>query len=546
MNLRRLKWVAIIVPGVLTAGLVGGLHSLFPVFAMSMLGHSIQLMLIALGSYAFSQWVFGLVATGEARILRRSAQLQELNEVALSISKQMSLDSVLQEVTLRSRSLVGARYSALQLMARDGRPPRTIAADSAETTAVAQFQPPAEVLATVWKTAAPVRLQVAYPLLCVPVLVRGQILGLLYLRTPEAAKEFSADDEQIVMMLANLAATAIERTTLFDQVQQTSQYLERLIAGSQDAIVALATDGRVQLWNRGAETLYGLPAEVAMGQVLPMVPEAERVSYLERLLQGTTGVREEQHVRADGSEVPVIVTHSRVEPLAGQGPTLLMSTKDMTAHHRLEAQRRRLALLEERERIGMDLHDGAIQALYAIGLGLQATARMLPPDTQGVREKLEQAAAQLSTVIQDLRSYILDLRPPGLPGRSLGEGLLSLADRLREEAGIEVTRSIAQCEVGVSPDVAVQLLHVAGEAVSNIIRHSGATAAHLELKLTGGRLTLILRDNGCGLSAGGALPPERRGLRNMKARAALMGGECTVTGAPGGGTEIRVVVPLDG
>lgn len=542
MDLRRLKWVAFIVPGALTAGLVGGLHTLLPHFAMSPLGHFTQTLLIAAGAFAFSNWVFGLLSAGEARLLRRTAQLQELNEAAVRISSLLSLDAVLAEVLQRSRSLLGAPHALLEVLPGPGRPPRRLAAGAGDTPPPAPPAAAGALLATMRERGAPVRLAAPPGLLCVPVLARGQLLGLLHIQPPAGTAAFSPADEHVAMMLANLAAAAMENASLFDQLRRTSQYLERLIEGSQDAIVALAPDGRVQLWNRGAEALYGLPAAAAVGAELPMLRPGERTAYRERLRQGG-GVREEYHRRADGSEVPVIVTLSQVEALPGE-PILLMIAKDMTAHHCLEAQRRRLALLEERERIGMDLHDGAIQNLYAVGLGLQAVARRLPEHARGLREKLDQAAGQLSTVIQDLRSYILDLRPAGLPGQSLAEGLQHLAQRLREEGGLAVEQRIAATNGAVPPDVVAQLLHVAGEGVSNILRHSGATAAFLGLELGGGHLALTLRDNGRGLAAEGALPPERRGLRNIKARAALLGGECTVTAAPGGGTEIRVVVPL--
>lgn len=334
------------------------------------------------------------------------------------------------------------------------------------------------------------------------------------------------------------------------RTRRTGEYLQRLIEGSQDAIVALDREGRVRLWNAGAEKLYGFTRDEAEGQVLPMLPAAERAQALEalRALRKGRGAinREDAHQRKDGRRVPVLVTLSPVPGAPGEGPDTLLIAKDLTAHKRVEAQRRRLAILEERQRIGMDLHDGAIQALYAVGLSLEALRRTLPPEAEACRERVSAAQAQLNGVIQDLRNYILDAHLPGLQAPFLRQGLLDLAERLRAEGGIAVAVDVPapEDEEELPAEVSLHLLHIAREAVSNVLRHAQARRVDLRLSLRDGSAVLSVADDGRGFDPADDPEEGKLGLRNMRSRARLLGGTFLVSSGPGRGTEVRVEVPL--
>lgn len=330
------------------------------------------------------------------------------------------------------------------------------------------------------------------------------------------------------------------------RIRRTGEYLQRLIEGSQDAIVAMDKAGRVVLWNAGAETLYGFTKDEAERHVLPMVPRPERKRALETLRalhQGHAVINQEDtHQRKDGWRVPVLITLSLVPGASGHGQDTLMIAKDLTEQKRAEAQRRRLALLEERQRIGMDIHDGAIQALYAVGLSLEALKRTLPPDATASQGKVSLAVTQLNGVIHDLRNYILDSRPD-IPARPLREGLLELAERLRAEGGMTVTVDVpAQADV-LEGEVAEQLLHIAGEAASNVLRHAGATRVEISLQVDGNLAVLSVADDGRGFDPEQAIADGKLGLRNMKSRTLLLGGAFHVDSAPGRGTAIQVEVP---
>jgi signal transduction histidine kinase len=202
------------------------------------------------------------------------------------------------------------------------------------------------------------------------------------------------------------------------------------------------------------------------------------------------------------------------------------------------------ALRAERERIGMELHDGVIQSMYALGLGLEATIQALETDVPLARTRLIQARDTINNTIQEIRNYIVGLRaePGGAP---------TLATRFADVAE-ELSLTLA---ADVSPDVErsltvtqrQQLYLIGREALINVAKHARATQVNLSLVPVSGtrdRGAWILRiwDNGVGFAAG-QVSATSFGLQTMRERARLLGGKLTVASRPGQGTEVRLVVP---
>lgn len=563
---RILRWVAFAVPTLVMAALLCLWRYLLPTRPWT--AFLVEVGTVAAGAYVFSAWMFRLLRSLQADILDKNSQLEALNEAAVSISSELALDAVLQQVVERARQVARARFAALRVLPSDGEPAHFLYAGiTAEERARMGPGPCGRgLLGVIQETGTPLRLReirrhpasVGFPpghpemhsFLGVPIRSRRAVLGVLYLTEKEGAPEFTAADEEAVTLLANQAAVAIQNARLFEKERRTSQYLERLLQTSQDAIVVLARDGTVRFWNQGAESLYGWPAGEALGKVLPMIPGPDRAAMLERLGAAARGEalpsREAFHLRKDGSLVPVLAALSPVPAGPGDEGGALLTVKDLTAQKRLEAQRRRLALLEERERIGMDLHDGSIQSLYAVGLTLETARRLLPQGAEEAAVRLVQAIGQLNAVIQDLRGYILGHGPPGCTGRPVAEVLVEIARRLEAQDGLRVTLDL---QPGVSdllpPDATSQVVHILGEAVSNVLRHSQARRVEFGLRLEGDAAVLTVRDDGCGFDVAAVQQNGHFGLRNMQARAALLGAECRVRSAPGSGTVVEVRVPLE-
>ena len=210
---------------------------------------------------------------------------------------------------------------------------------------------------------------------------------------------------------------------------------------------------------------------------------------------------------------------------------------------RLYAQTERVSVLEERHRIGMDLHDGAIQSLYGLGLLLEGAAERIEREPAAAREVIMRGVDRLNAAIADLRSYVLGLRPVRGSDRPLTESLRNLAEQARSNALLEV-------EVAVSDEAAQALdraareatFYIAADALGNVARHARAQRASLRLFLRDSRVVLEVTDNGVGFDYANAT--EGHGLRNMRERAFAVGGQLHVEAAPGSGSRLRFELPI--
>jgi len=213
---------------------------------------------------------------------------------------------------------------------------------------------------------------------------------------------------------------------------------------------------------------------------------------------------------------------------------------------RLHEQLRSLTLLEERERIAMDLHDGIIQSIYAVGLNLERCVELVKDDSPEVGAPLERAVEDLDGVISGIRSYISNLRPSSCDGRGLREAVTDAVKVLKVDSSIKVE----VIEEGVCEELAqeqiAQLSHIAKEALANILKHAGATSVTVRLRSNDQRLILSIQDDGVGFDPKMVEPTAGQGLRNMAERARAIGGAFSVKNGQGVGTEISVQVPLAG
>ncbi len=211
---------------------------------------------------------------------------------------------------------------------------------------------------------------------------------------------------------------------------------------------------------------------------------------------------------------------------------------------RLYAQTQRIAVLEERQRIGMDLHDGVIQSLYGLGFLIEDAAERVEREPQAVRAELDRAVDRLNAAIADLRGYVLGLRPLAAAGKPLQEALAELATQAGSNALLEVSLDIAPEAVAALDDRAAETaLFIAADALANVTRHARARHATLSLARLGEQVLLEIADDGVGFD-----PPNAAsgyGLTNMSERARSVGGRLRVESAPGRGTRVRAELPAD-
>jgi len=213
---------------------------------------------------------------------------------------------------------------------------------------------------------------------------------------------------------------------------------------------------------------------------------------------------------------------------------------------RLLERSRLLAIAQERDRISKDLHDGIIQNLYAVSLGLESVADMLGAEGHAAGPSIEDAIDSIHHAIGDIRNFIVGLRSDLLDGVGLSTGLASIVDETRQHTSIAITLDVSGSPGDAEPEITSHLLAIAREALSNVVRHSRATNARITAQgpPSTSSVVLVVEDDGTGFDPAAVTRHGHQGLSNMRERAAAIGGTLSWEPAPGAGT--RVVVRLPG
>jgi signal transduction histidine kinase len=415
----------------------------------------------------------------------------------------------------------------------------------------------------------------------VPVRTRDRVFGNLYLTEKQGGGGFSQADEDVVVALAAAAGVAVENARLYEQADQRRRWLEaareitEMLLGTVDRTQALrlvATRARDLMEAEVAAIL--LPGPSPSGFTVEAVAGADPASAAELGLPlhhehaatvvrtGEPLVLDEAH--GDSPPPPVegwpLLGAMLLTPMAGGDTTgvlilgwaptagpriddetvrLLQTFADQAGlaleRARAQADRSRLAIFEDRDRIARDLHDLVIQRLFATGLGLQSLSRMVD---EAAADRLTAFVGDVDQTIREIRSTIF-----GLQDRHEGDDFRSQVHRvlaeMRPVLGLS-PRLVMSGPVGAGvPDsVRPHVLAVLREALSNAARHAAATSVEVELHV-GKQVTLTVRDDGVGVD-----PTTRRsGLLNMRQRAVRLGGDMTVERAEAGGTRLVWTVP---
>jgi two-component system, NarL family, sensor histidine kinase DevS len=207
---------------------------------------------------------------------------------------------------------------------------------------------------------------------------------------------------------------------------------------------------------------------------------------------------------------------------------------------RLQERLRRLAVVEDRERIAHDLHDAIIQELFAMGLELQAT--MLRTDEPELRTTLSNHATRLDEVIKSLRELIFELKRPPVEQRDLRVEVDDLITRLGSSRDVEIDVSYHGVLAGLTPSTMNDVLQLVREALSNALRHADPTHVAVSISADEKHITIEVADDGRGFDL--ATQEPGLGLSSMSARTDRTGGRFHITTAPGEGTVVSMTVPL--
>jgi signal transduction histidine kinase len=215
---------------------------------------------------------------------------------------------------------------------------------------------------------------------------------------------------------------------------------------------------------------------------------------------------------------------------------------------RLHDQVRGLAVVEERERIARDLHDGVIQAIYGVALSLEDVPSMMAGEPEEASARVDRAIDSLNLTIREIRNFILGLRSELLHGADLLAGLATLANEFTATGAADV-----ELDLAIDPDVAasiptthrVQLLQMAREALSNAARHAQARRTRVVARVEDDDLVLRIEDDGLGFDPTAARSAGHLGLTNLCDRAAAFGGSIAIESTLGAGTTLSIRIPVN-
>lgn len=224
-----------------------------------------------------------------------------------------------------------------------------------------------------------------------------------------------------------------------------------------------------------------------------------------------------------------------VEMLAGYAALAIASLE-------LSEQQNRVSLLEERERIAMELHDGVIQSLYGIGMQVDLMRRR---ETRVSNQDLDRLVDNLNQVIEDIRSFIGNLRS-GRQKMTIRACLYYMKERLHPPAHINFVIDAPETYAPFTTAVFDSICLIVNEAMSNAIRHADASNIHVLTQQTKSNFSIEVADNGRGFDVNTATSGMGLGLHNMQQRARIFGGDVSIESETGKGTRLRISIPIGG
>jgi PAS domain S-box-containing protein len=340
-------------------------------------------------------------------------------------------------------------------------------------------------------------------------------------------------------------------------MQDTSVVLldfRSLLEAAPDGIAVVDEFGRVLIVNEQLCSLFGYEANELIGNavetLIPPHLHGTHQHHRARYVAGPT--RRPMGLgmnlvgrRKDGTEMPVEISLS---PVASGGRSFTIAVvRDISERRRLQAEQEALRTLldteQERYRIGMDLHDGIMQDIYAVALGLEMAFEDVDTEPAQAKAGVGRSIDQLQGVIRDIRSYIFDLRPRRFAG-DIGQALLDLGREFQDNSSIQTEVRIAPDLPEVAQEIGIAIYVIAHEALSNTRKYAHASNAQIRLSADDHRIELEVRDDGRGFETSLDVTEGHRGLRNIASRASMVGGDLKIQSAPGQGTVVQVNVHL--
>ncbi|MGY1938411.1 MULTISPECIES: GAF domain-containing sensor histidine kinase [Nocardia] len=541
-----------------------------------------------------------------AQIVDVRDRMDRLIEAMLVITAGLDLDNTLRTIVHTAIELVDAGYGALGVRETDATSNQLAefvyeGIDDRTRVMIGHLPRGHGVLGLLIEEPKPLRLtriadhpaSVGFPahhppmhtFLGVPVKVRDEVFGNLYLTEKSGGQEFTEDDEVVVQALAAAAGIAIENARLYEQSRVRQQWLEairdvatELLAGGEPEAVLQFVAERALALTDSAITFLALPEDpdIPHDEVTELVvaaaagPNSEAMNGLpvpvagshvgEAFQTGRSSVTVDERLadtfaetgpalilplRARGSVIGVLASlrAAGATPLDTATQAMMAAFADQAALALQLADNQRrmreLDVLSDRDRIARGLHDHVIQRLFAVGLSLHGTAqRARVPE---IKSRLTDTIDDVQSIVQDIRHSIFDLQSNTTADSSkYRKHLHGIVVDMTADTGLRTTVRLAGPVTVLAPPLSDDVEAVLREAVSNVVRHAAASTVAVELQVKDD-VTIAVTDDGAGVPADIS---RRSGLANLAARAENAGGSFSVTNRPEGGTVLRWAAPL--
>jgi signal transduction histidine kinase len=540
------------------------------------------------------------VAHERRRGERATATAEQLIEAGITLASHLSLDEVLRRLVELAREVLGARYAALGVLNPARSELERFVTSGLTAEQVAGIGPPPRgrgILGMLITDPRPVRIRdmaqddrsCGFPeghppmnsFLGVPISLRGEVFGNLYVTEKLSADEFSEDDVRLAQTLAAQAAVAVDnarryeaerrRVVEIESVQEVARAIlstldldellplivrrARRLTGADTVGVALGDFHEARFrFAHGVDALAmeslavpGTPADAAarlrdaLGAevvVEPLEVGGDRIGVLAAVLRSHLDDTSRRLLSTLASQASIAIANA--ETFAQERRRLRESAQVQAAEARASAAAEGLrqaieAQEAERARVARELHDEAGQSLTALALNLRTLEEHL--DDEG-RRRLAQLRQMVNGISSSLRNLATDLRPSGLREHGLASAIERQAARLREATGIAVDVLVSDLPDDLPEEVQIALFRVVQEALTNVARHSGAGQASIVVSRHGGRIRVVVEDDGRGFDLG--LPSTRLGLPGIRERVELLGGTLRIESAPEAGTAVIV------
>ncbi|MGF6508815.1 PAS domain S-box-containing protein [Paraburkholderia sp. 32] len=400
----------------------------------------------------------------------------------------------------------------------------------------------------------------ARSVLCLPLMNQARLIGALYLENNLTTRVFAPARITVLRLLASQAATSLENTRLYRDLEQREAKIRRLVEANIIGIMIYDLDGKIIEANDAFLRIVGYDREDLMAgrlRWMDLTPPEWLARDLSQWIpqQKVTGRLEpfeKEYVRKDGSRVPVLIGVATFEEGGNEGVAFVLDLTDRKeAEHRLHesyemlrelTSHRETAREEERKHIAREMHDELGQHLTALRMGASVLAMQLGDGHSELVEQARALTALVDTTMQVVRGVIASLRPAALDA-----GIVAALEWLAAEFNrnpCTVCRLRLQDETLVlGEDRAIVLFRVAQEALTNVARHAAAMQVTITLERTPDACLLEVRDDGKGFDP---LATRKRsfGLAGMKERVLMLGGQIDLVSSPGNGTTIKVCLPV--